>query len=371
MNTGALRILLTSGAGPGVSGLVAALRSHPLRTVTVIVGDVEDKPCVGFALADETCVLPFATDSQYVPKMLALCEEHRVDVIVPVFSGELDLLAESRPQFTDIDTAILLPPADAVRLANHKGDFLDFLAARDIPIPAYRRATGWDEVERALADLGYPETDLCVKPVHGTGNRGFHILRDDHRWYRRFFTEKPDNTICGLDDLRAAIEAQPAHLPELIVAEYLSGQEYGIDLLAHEGKVVDFRIRKKLPPEKLGMHFLIEFVDEPALCTLVEELSAAMALSSLVSIDVRRSASGTPCVLEVNPRPGAYIGMTCAEINLLAMGIETLLSGSPPDTAPYHTGQTVSHGIRCFHDMAFTNDSTLRAAPQSAEKGEA
>jgi predicted ATP-grasp superfamily ATP-dependent carboligase len=233
--------------------------------------------------------------------------------------------------------------------------------------------------------LGYPNTEACIKPVHGTGNRGFHILRENHERFRSFFTEKPDNTLCGLDDLRAAMKAQQDSLPELIVAEYLSGQEYGIDLLAHEGKVVDFRIRKKLPPEKLGMHFLIKFVDEPALSTLIEELSAAMALSSLVSIDARRTASGTLCVLEVNPRPGAYIGMTCAEINLLAMAIDTLLSGSPPDTALYHTGQDVSYGIRCFHDMAFTNDSpryaghalpasdnnTPRAAPQSAEKGEA
>ena len=108
-----IKALLTSGAGPGVSGIVNALKNHPFRDVQVVVGEVDDYECAGFMLADESCVLPRASATDYLEEMSRICREFGVDVIVPAFSGELDAPENSRSPF--------LKPPGGIRAAGEPG----------------------------------------------------------------------------------------------------------------------------------------------------------------------------------------------------------------------------------------------------------
>lgn len=52
----------------------------------------------------------------YTELLFELCEEHRIDVLVPAMGCELLLLASARPFFAEIDTGIVLPSEKTLRL---------------------------------------------------------------------------------------------------------------------------------------------------------------------------------------------------------------------------------------------------------------
>jgi len=352
-----VRALLTSGAGPGVAGIVHALRAHPLRHIHIVVGDVENRECAGFMLADETCILPSAFSRNYLAAMLAICKKHQIDIILPLFSGELDSLAQARAAFKEIGVELLLPETKSVLMANNKGAFYEHLATLGIAIPAYKRVKSFDELENAVREMGYPAKTVCLKPEQGTGNRGFHVISEKHNRFRAYFEMKPDNTVCTWSDIvSATVHCRP--FPTMVAMEFLQGQEYGADVLSKNGEVLAMRIRKKLPPERLGMHFRVEYVQDNSLEKLVHDTVAALKCSYVTSIDIRCDQKGNPYILEMNPRPGAYIGMTCAEINLLAAAIDMLLGGKEVDMKAYRTGRVVKMGVRYFNDFVLYSDKS-------------
>ncbi len=356
------KILLTSGAGPGVSGIVRALRTHPFRKLHVIVGDVDKNECAGFMLADQNCELPMADRPGYLDKMLDICRSLGIDILLPVFSGELDVLAANLDAFRRIGTNIVLPETNVVLTANSKGSFFDLMRTKGVSVPEYRRVRSIDELIRAAEDLGYPGKTICLKPDRGAGNRGFHILAESHDRFRSFFEIKPDNTVCSLSEVVAALDARGARaFPDILAMEFLEGQEYGADILAEKGRVLAIFTRRKLPPEKLGMHFRVEFVSETFVEDIVKSVISALKMSFIASIDVRCDSAGVPHILEMNPRPGAYIGMACAETNILAAAVDMLIGDKQVDLKRYRTGQEVGMGVRYFNDFVVYRDKSTCA----------
>ena len=69
---------------------------------------------------------------------------------------------------------------------------------------------------------------------------------------------------------------------------------------------------------------------------------------------------GKPCVVEINPRQGAYIGTSSAEINMMAMAIDMLL-GESVHSESYASGKKVNMGVRYFNDYVIYSDESTNA----------
>ena len=359
MKLSSKRVLVTSGAGPGVPGIVYALRAHPLRKIEVVVGESFWQECAGLLLADQTCKMPMATDSDYLDKVLSICRERRIDIILPVFSGELETIADARSDFEKIGTQVLLPEANAVKLANDKAAFYNFCRSHDILVPSYMLVKSTGGLVEAAHKLGYPEKVICIKPTSSSGNRGFHIINDKYDRYQSYFEAKPDNTLCALQEMVSALNSVKGAFPDLLVMEYISGLEYGADVLSRKGEILAMKLRRKLPPEKLGMHFRIEFARNELMEKIVSHVVASLKVSHITSVDLICNSEGDPYVLEVNPRPGAYIGMTCTERNILAMAIDALIGDSPLNPDVYSSCRIPRMGVRYINDFVIYSDETM------------
>lgn len=343
-----LTVLMTSGAGPGVVGHLDAARRNGFAPVHMIVGDVSPDENIGFALADEHVHLPRATEEELVEELLILSTRYDVDVVWPVFDGELEPLAAARSRFNEKGVRLLLPDDGTVRLCLDKATFYERLSDSGL-VPRAWPVSDVGTLRAAAAACGYPDKAVVVKPVRATGGRGFHVMHDGGESASRFFSGRADQTVCTLEDVVRAMQRSDGERFDLVVMPHLGGEEVGVDVFADGGSLVAAVTRKKLPPIKDGMHTRIVIDEDREALAVAERLVGQIGADGLLSVDLRRNDEGALQALEVNPRAGAYLGMACARIDLFGLAVSHLF-GRPMDAAGCRRASEPLVGLRYWAD---------------------
>lgn len=342
------RIMITSGGGPGVWGLLAALRRMPGRAATVIVNDPAESATLGTLLADEAVRLPDAARPEYVAALTECCLRRRIDVLIPVYDGELELVARARPTLERAGTRVLQPPLAVLQRCIRKDETYQALVGSDL-VPAFAVVDTAEQLRLALLRLGYPQRRVCVKPVDRSGGRGVHVLDAAADDFVARMTTKPGLPVLT-GEAFVALRRRGPHVWRLLVSEYVEGEELGFDVLASDGALLECAVRRKGGPLLNGNPARIEFRERPEERAWIAGVVRALRLSELVSVDARYDAAGKLKLLEVNARPGAYIGMTCRRVHLLAWAVDRLL-GEERAAAEYRLDDRLDLGLRCFADL--------------------
>jgi S-sulfo-L-cysteine synthase (3-phospho-L-serine-dependent) len=183
------------------------------------------------------------------------------------------------------------PAPDAVRACRDKQAQRVTLSAAGIPCPSFAAAGSPQEAVAAAGRIGYP---VVVKPASGTGSIAVRLCQD------------------GAQVRAAAAHAFAAPDPALppqetvLVEEYLTGAEYSAELI--DDQVVGVT-RKLLGREPYFVETGHDFpaplaeADRAALGELAVAAVRALGLGwGGAHVELRYSAAGNPCVVEVNPR---------------------------------------------------------------------
>jgi len=152
-------------AGAGAPSGVAAIRALDGEALDIFSADFD----------------PRGYGDSYTELLFELCEEHRIDVLIPAMDCELLLLASARALFAGIDTGIVLPSEETLRLCLDRRSLRSCcrgvvrvsdsgLADEDVPGAEYSLATlaGSDGeviavVPWAQADSGTAESERIVR----------------------------------------------------------------------------------------------------------------------------------------------------------------------------------------------------------------
>jgi len=205
------------------------------------------------------------TDIDYIPSLLELCENSKIDLIISLNDVELPILAEKKRDFERKGTKLLVSSKEIIDICFDKLKTCEFLQKNKLRYP--QTFVELDSAEDALLKkkVRFP---LFVKPRWGSAS--LQIFRVD-----------------TLDELRLAFKLAKIQLQKtflkvenefanqsILIQEGLPGAEYGIDILNDlDGNVHSVYVKKKLGM-RAGETDKSELVDVPALYNLGEELGA-------------------------------------------------------------------------------------------------
>jgi carbamoyl-phosphate synthase large subunit len=353
-----LRVLLTAAAGPGGAGIINALKNHPLRDIDVVAGVVDNIEDSSLVLTQERVTIPYAHDQEFSPKILKICLENKIDLIVPAFSEECLTLSQTKAIFEEKNIKVLTPDYDNVRECHDKKLMNEILTQRypEYIIP-YKAVDQVKELAEACYQLGYPEKRVCVKPVVcNGGSRGFYIIDENYDRIHNYYFEKQPNT-CSLDELLLKFRGETC-IPELMVMKYIEGQEYGVDVVAQNGMVVASVIRRRLGPVLASMNMRVEIAKNEKIDVLIGKIVKELNLNSMVNFDLI-SNEHNDYVIEINPRQSAYIGTSAQKINLLAIAID-LLFGEEIDKQKYETNYENVMSVRYLEEFAICDGKIVQ-----------
>jgi carbamoyl-phosphate synthase large subunit len=319
---------MTGGGAPGAAGILNCLRADPSFHITV----ADANPgAIGKYLCDDFETIPFGTDPGFSDSVLNLCIKKNIRVVLPLVTKELIPLSMDRSAFEKAGVKLLVSPAASLEIANNKSRLYEFLEWRGIPVPGFRVVETVSQFEAAVKELGYPEKPVCFKPSVSNGSRGFRIVTEQLNELDLLLNHKPGSVYLRLSEAVRILSS--GVLPELLVSEYLPGEEYSVDCLARQGETVLVvpRLRKKMIN---GISVEGEFVQEESIIRYCRQIIKELQLHGNIGIQVRRSVAGTFGVLEINPRvQGTISAGLGAGVNLplLAVRQELGLPISPAE----------------------------------------
>jgi carbamoyl-phosphate synthase large subunit len=255
--------------------------------------------------AEEFCrnvVVPRATDPGYMDKALALCQTHRIQLVIPTNDFEcrkwFSLAQSGRPGLPAVNGA-----------GTNAVGFLDKLRTSQLLEQAgvaTPEVIPWERAPQECPLVGRSR-------MMGTTAKFSHIIRS-RKNFHAIWPRKPRN---------------------LILTRYLNGEEFSIDLLAAPGGHLVTAVPRLRRVVKNGLiHHGVVLRDE-SLLREAAQLARKLSLFGIHCVQCIRDAhTGTNYYFEINPRPGSGLDMTAAagpNLPLLLCQILCGLSPTPPD----------------------------------------
>ena len=257
--------------------IVQYFRSALRGIGTVIATDISELAPAIYE-ADRYYIVPPYTTPGYLPVILDICKKEEITGVFSLVDPELSLLAANEEQFRAVGTTVIGSPFEACELALDKMAMFRWLSAH-----GYRCASSWDSGASFAEDLrqgraGFP---VMLKPVRGSASI----------------------SISKAEDLETVLFQTGRH-EELMVQEFLAGQEIGVDVYIDmiSGEVVSVFAKKKLKMRAGETDKAVSFKD-PVLFDLAARFAKEAGYRGQIDIDVFE-VDGEYYISEVNPRFG-------------------------------------------------------------------
>ncbi len=228
--------------------------------------------------ADRYYLVPRITEPGYMDLILDICRKERVDGVFSLIDPELSLLAEHEEEFSALGVTVIGSSYELCERTLDKWRMFEWLLAH-----GYACAKSYIDKDKFFKDvkagrISYP---VFVKPVRGSASIAISKAED-----------------------RETVELLFDHSDDLLIQEYLKGQEIGADCYIDmiSGELISVFSKKKLVMRAGETDKGVSFKD-PKLFKLVERFVKESGFRGQIDIDIF-DCDGTYYISEVNPRFG-------------------------------------------------------------------
>lgn len=228
--------------------------------------------------ADKYYIVPPITEPGYIDIILDICQKEQIKGVLSLIDPELSLLAANEEKFKAVGTTIIGSSYDLCEMALDKMQMYKWLKAH-----SYNCARSWmdkDEFYKAVdaGEISYP---VFVKPYRGSASISISKVYD-----------------------KETVDLLFAHEDDLMIQEFLNGQEIGADVYIDliSGEVVSIFTKKKIKMRAGETDKAVSFKD-PELFALIEKFVKEAGYRGQIDIDIFE-IGGQYYISEVNPRFG-------------------------------------------------------------------
>ena len=228
--------------------------------------------------ADAFYLVPRITAPDYLDQVLAICKKEKIDGVFSLIDPELSLLAKEKEKFFQIGTTPIISPYELVETCFDKYKMFELLQNMNIPTGMCYLDKQAFYADKEHGKIQYP---VFVKPVKGSASLNINKVTSD-----------------------AELEVLFSSYDDLMIQEYMNGQEYGADVYIDmiSGKCTSVFIKKKIKM-RAGETDKSVSVKIPALFELIQKFVEKCGFCGMIDIDIFE-IGGTFYVSEVNPRFG-------------------------------------------------------------------
>ena len=249
--------------------------------------------------ADAFYLVPRITAPDYLDVVLDICKKEKITGVLSLIDPELSLLAKERERFLAVGTTPILSDYDLVETCFDKYRMYELL--QKMQIPTGRCYLEKEAFYRAVeqGEISYP---VFVKPVRGSAS--LHINRVE--------SSRQIEVLYGLHE-------------DLMIQEYMDGQEYGADVYIDmiSGKCTSIFVKKKIKMRAGETDKAVSVRDEK-LFELIRNFVETGGFRGVIDIDLFE-IEGRYYISEVNPRfGGGYPHAHACGVNIPAAILRNL-----------------------------------------------
>ncbi len=321
-NTKPISIIITGAGAPGILGTIYSLKNNPdgvkFRYITT---DIKDDS-VGKFFSDKFYLIPPPESKDYFTTLEHIIKEENIKLILPQTTREIMELSKRKHDLGRMCVSVVVSDFKSICKANDKYLIIEECEKIGIPHPTCFLAKNEKDFLKYLDILGFPGNKVVVKPRFSNGLRGLRIITEEIISLNRFLSEKPSELEVNLDTLLKIFRQET--FPEILVQEYLPGNEYTVDVYRNSnGCIAIPRIRKSI---RSGISFdtIIDMRND--LIEYSKKLADSLNLEYCFGFQFKLDADGIPKILESNPRvQGTMVASTFAGFNMIYYAVKLAL----------------------------------------------
>lgn len=287
-----MRIAVTATGGGVGQSIIKSLKGFD------VVALDSDELGAGLYMAGKHYIIPQANDPEYIPRLLEICDNKKIDYLFPGMDVELDKLSRHIYDFEEIGTQVIISKPDVIKIADDKWLTNQFIFNLGLPTAKTSRFS----VIAKTFHYGFP---AIIKPQRG-GARSKNVYK-----------------LKSQDDMPNNI-----NLTEYIAQEYIEGDEYTCGTMtigSYYGCIVMRRILRD------GDTYKAFVVRNPVIEDLCEIICNKLLPFGAFNIQLRMR-DGKPYVFEFNARcSGTTACRSLAGFNEPKMIVEYLEYGKKPE----------------------------------------
>lgn len=228
--------------------------------------------------ADRFYLVPRITAPDYLERILDICKKERIDGVFSLIDPELSLLAREKDRFLEIGTTPIISPYDLVETCFDKYKMYHMLCNMQIPTGKcyVEKEAFYEDLKKG--EISYP---VFVKPVKGSASININQAASDEE-----------------------IELLFRLYDDLMIQEFMNGQEYGADVYIDmiSGKCTSIFVKKKIKMRAGETDKSVSFRNEK-LFAMLQGFVERCGFRGMIDIDIF-DIDGTYYISEVNPRFG-------------------------------------------------------------------
>lgn len=228
--------------------------------------------------ADKYYIVPPISHPDYINTILDICIKEQIKGVLSLIDPELSLLAKNESRFKEIGVTIIGSSYDLCEMSLNKMKMYEWLESH-----GYKCARSWmdkDSFYKAV-DKGEVSFPVFVKPYKGSASISISKVYD-----------------------KETVDLLFAHEKDLMIQEFLEGQEIGADVYIDliSGEVVSIFTKKKIIMRAGETDKAVSFKDSQ-LFDLIDRFVRAAGYLGQIDIDIF-DVNGSYYISEVNPRFG-------------------------------------------------------------------
>lgn len=228
--------------------------------------------------ADKFYRVPRMTDDGYIEVIFDICKKEKINGVLSLIDPELSLLAENKEKFAELGVTVIGSSYELCEMTLNKWEMFNWLKNHGYNCAKsyIDKQVFYDDVEKGIAK--YP---VFVKPVCGSASIAI-------------------SKVCD----KETVDLLFAHNDNLMIQEFLDGQEIGADCYIDmiSGETVSIFTKKKLVMRAGETDKAVSFKDQK-LFDLVEKFIRECGFKGQIDIDIF-DVNGEYYISEVNPRFG-------------------------------------------------------------------
>lgn len=188
--------------------------------VDKLVGVDMSHTAPALASCDSWYLVPSVYDEFYIDRILEVCKNEKINVLISLNDMELPILSRSRNRFSDSGIRLVLANDYAIDICSDKYKTYLFCKNNNIPVP-----TSFIDIDKSLQCIenkiiSYP---LIVKPRWGSASFGLHVVENENELIEAY-------SVCKKSLLKSYLYQFKESEDDVLIQEFIKGKEYGLDI---------------------------------------------------------------------------------------------------------------------------------------------
>lgn len=313
-------------------GMISALKNnYENREVQVFCTNCNEYDLPTKDICDGGFLMPKVTESDYIEKLLVLCKENHIGIIMPISNIDLNLMAANKKMFAENGIFVSTTDADGLVIANDK---INLWKRYNRFMPKQVVNSESSDVEVFLS----AHKCVCLKLTDFCGGRGFAVVDDEKANNPFYFHRFAQKHYITKGQLRSILSDGSN---KVILQEYIGGLDYTVSCLCYKGEVTHIVGYVGYMLE-FGSIMYGEIKPNDEAYEIARYIVSDLKLDGNIAFDFILKDDGGVVLLEVNPRANASLPFVAkAGCNMLYLRCKQLLG------LPYKDEQqTINVGLK-------------------------